>query len=113
MSDATAKPDPSPAQPPKSWVGRLSDRLKILMETYGPVAIVVYFAIFGVVFAGFMVAIHMGFEVASGAGSASALGAAYVATKLTQPVRILATLAVTPLAARIIGRRPPGSTSPN
>ena len=116
MSDAPLQSDPASTpspQKPKSWITRLSERLKLLMETYGPVAIVVYFAIFGLVFVGAIIAIHMGFQVSSGAGSAGALGAAYVATKLTQPVRILATLALTPLAARLVGRRPPRPTSPN
>ena len=35
---------------------------------------------------------------------AGVLGAAYVATKATQPLRILATLALTPLIARLVRR---------
>jgi len=58
-----------------------------MFEQYGPVAIVTYLAIFALVFAGFAVAISMGVPVDSAGGTAGILGAAYVATKLTQPLR--------------------------
>ena len=80
----------------------LSERMKGALAEYGSVALVVYLVLFGSVLAGFSVAI-------SAAGGVGTLAAAYIATKLTQPLRILATLAITPLVAvglkRLQGKR--------
>ena len=95
----TPKPD-SPAPKPK-----LGARLKELFDKYGQLALVIYFIIFGLVFGGFLVAISAGFHVSSAAAGAGLVGTAWVATKLTQPFRILATLALVPLVARL--RRKP------
>jgi hypothetical protein len=75
------------------------ERLKALLAEYGRIAIYTYFAIFLLVFAGFAIAIAAGVPVESAAGKAGVFGAAYLATKLTQPLRILGTLALTPLVA--------------
>lgn len=82
----------------------LSERLKQHLAEFGRLAVVVYIAIFVVVLAGFAVAIQTGFQVEGAAEGATLFGAAWVATKLTQPVRILATLAVTPLVAAVVRR---------
>ena len=85
-------------------------RLEALLEEYGKVALFTYFAIFVLVFAGFAIAISLGVQVESASGTAGTLGAAYVATKLTQPIRIIATVALTPVLARLVklvGRKPP------
>lgn len=96
------------------------ERIKALLAEYGRVALATYFGLFALVFTGFGVAIALGMHVASGAGGAGVLGAAYVATKLTQPLRIAATIAMTPLVARVAERfrkprtegfEPPGSHS--
>ena len=71
-----------------------------LLAEYGSVAVVVYFAIFFAVLFGFWAAIRFGWRPSSAAGSVGAWTAAYIATKLTQPIRIAATLALTPLAAK-------------
>jgi hypothetical protein len=68
----------------------------------------VYFIIFGLVLVGFATAIKLGARVESAAGTAGTWGAAYIATKLTQPLRILATLVITPIVVRIV-RRTKGS----
>jgi hypothetical protein len=81
-------------------------RLKDLMETHGPVALVVYLAIFFSVWAGFAAAIRAGIDVPSTGGQAGVWLGAYVATKLTQPLRIGATLVITPLVARWLRLRP-------
>lgn len=75
-----------------------------LLTEYGAVAVVVYFAIFFAVLAGFWLAIHFGWRTHSAAGTAGTLAAAYVATKLTQPLRIAATLVLTPAVARFYER---------
>jgi hypothetical protein len=80
------------------------ERLKRLLAEYGRVAIWTYFALFVLVLAGFALAIAWGVQVESGKGGAGVLGAAYVATKLSQPLRIAATLALTPIVARLLKR---------
>lgn len=80
------------------------------MVQYGKVAVFTYFAIFAAVFLGFAVAINLGAQVESAAGQAGTLGGAYLATKLTQPLRILATLVLTPIIGKLVekfGPRPP------
>lgn len=78
------------------------------MAEYGAVAIATYLVIFVMVWSGFAVAIGLGFQVESAGGSAGVIGAAYVATKLTQPFRIAGALALTPLVAKLLRRvRPP------
>ena len=67
-------------------------------------AIATYFAIFWLVFGGFAVAIATGVTVDSNAATAGTIGAAWVATKFTQPLRILATLVLTPLVGRLVTR---------
>lgn len=76
------------------------ERLKALLAEYGRTAIVVYLVLFVVVLAGFMVAIGAaGYAPEGAASGAGLIGAAWLATKLTQPLRILATLALTPLVS--------------
>lgn len=90
----------------------MKDRLEALLARYGKVALVIYFGIFGLVLAGFAIAIRAGVQVESAAGEAGTLGAAWVATKLTQPLRILATLVLTPIVAKVIDkfRKAPSDT---
>ena len=81
-----------------------------LLAEYGTVAVIVYFVIFFAVLGGFWLAIRFGWQPSSAAGSVGSFAAAYIATKLTQPLRIGATLVITPFIAklheRIRGRRP-------
>ena len=76
---------------------------KIFVE-YGAIAVVVYFAIFFLVIFAFWAAIRFGWQPSSVAGTVGIWTAAYIATKITQPLRIIATLAVTPLVAKIYER---------
>jgi hypothetical protein len=82
---------------------------KDLLAEYGAVALVVYLSIFAAVLTGFWLAIRLGWQADSTAGSVGTLAAAYVATKVTQPLRIGATLVLTPLLARLYERVRPGS----
>jgi hypothetical protein len=90
--------------------GSVKQRLKDLLAEYGKIALVVYLAIFVLTLSGFAIAIGAGFDVDSAAGSTGVIGAAWVATKLTQPLRIGATLVATPVVAgtwhRLRGRKP-------
>ena len=95
MSGTVTAPKPA-AKPP------LKERIQQLMVEYGALAVWVYFIIFAVVITGFWLAIKLGIKTDSAAGTAGTLGAAWVATKLTQPVRIVATLALTPAAMRLL-----------
>ncbi len=87
------------------------ERLKALLAEYGMVALWTYLVLFGLVLCGFAVAIAAGVKVESAQGHAGVLAGAWVATKLTQPLRILATLALTPIVARIAERLRGRSTS--
>ena len=92
---------PTPTKKPT-----LTERWKALLPEYGKIALTTYFSIFFLVLAGFTIAIRLGFrpEEGSASGWAGTLAGAYAATKLTQPLRILATLALTPVIARIVRR---------
>ena len=87
------------SKPPKP---ALSQRLKDLSVEYGSLAFWVYFAIFAVVLLGFVMAMQLGFHSTTATGKMGVWGAAYVATKLTQPFRIVATLALTPLVMKFV-----------
>ena len=75
-----------------------------LLTEYGTVAVVIYFAIFFAVLFGFWAAIRLGWRPSSAGGNVGAFTAAYIATKLTQPLRIGATVVLTPVVARLYER---------
>ena len=79
------------------------EKLKLLLEEYGRIVLWVYLVIWLVVLAGFAFAISAGFNVKSVSTSGlGVLGAAWLATKLTQPLRIAGTLALTPVVATVL-----------
>lgn len=78
--------------------------VKQLLNEYGTVAVVVYFAIFFAVLFGSWAAIRLGWSPESAAGATGTFLAAYIFTKLTQPVRIAATLLLTPFVAKLYER---------
>ena len=86
-----------------------------LLAEYGVVAVVVYFTIFFATWVGAWAAIQQGVDLAalakrvglSGNRIVANLGAwtaAYIFTKILQPVRIGVTLLLTPLLARLYER---------
>jgi hypothetical protein len=79
-------------------------KLKLLLEEYGRIAIWVYLVIWLSVLAGFAIAISAGFNVKDGPAGMGVLGAAWVATKLTQPLRIGATLVLTPVVSAVLNK---------
>jgi hypothetical protein len=85
--------------------------LKSIAVEYGSTAVLVYLAIFVLVLVGFWAAIRFGWSASSTAANVGAWTAAYIATKVTQPLRIVATVAVTPLVARLFSRT--GSAPPS
>jgi hypothetical protein len=75
--------------------------LRRVLAQYGTIAVVVYLALHMIVLFGFYLAIKMGWTPAGLAGEAGIWTVAYLLTKLTQPIRLAATLVVTPLIARL------------
>ena len=82
----------------------MKDKLKNLLAEYGQIALGVYFVLFALTMAGFIIAFKAGFEPDSSAGTAGTIGAAWLATKATQLLRIAATLALTPVVASVARR---------
>jgi len=78
----------------------LKSKIKGLIEEYGPIALVVYLTIFGLTVLIFFVTISAGWETESGEGFTAKLFAVWAATKLTQPIRIAATFAITPIVSK-------------
>ena len=87
------------------WWKTLKSRWKEMVAEYGSVALGVWFTIFGLVFAGFVVAIELGFQPEGVAAESGKWGMAYVATQLTKPFRIAAVLFLTPIVARVLRTR--------
>lgn len=90
--------------------------LKQILAEYGAIAVVIYLAIFGLVLGGAWLAIRIGWTPTGVAGNAGVFTAAYLFTKVTQPLRIGATVVLTPVAGRlwhraIARRRPPTEVS--
>ena len=88
----------------KAAYGRLKARFKVLMDTYGKLAFITYLTIFFGTWAAFVGAIKAGFEIDGGAESTGTFVVAYAATKALQPVRIGATLVLTPVIYRLLNR---------
>lgn len=86
---------------------KLSDliiRFRDLVLEYGVIALIVHYIIFGAVIVGFWAAIRAGWQPTSATANVGTWTAAYVATKVTQPLRIVATIAVTPIIAKLYER---------
>lgn len=86
---------------------RLKDllvRFRHLVVEYGAIAIMVHYVIFAIVIVSFWAAIRLGWRPADTLANVGAWTAAYVAAKITQPARIVVTIAVTPFVARVYER---------
>jgi len=81
------------------------EKFKKLLEVYGRLALVVYFGIFLATLVGFAIAISFGLELESAKGGAGLLMASWLATKLTQPLRIAGTLVLTPIVASMMNKK--------
>ena len=91
------------------WAG-LKSRYADLIAEYGYAAFGVWFGIFFLTWAGFYVAITSGVDPDGMASQAGTIGGAYVATQATKPLRLVATIGLTPVAVRLWHRiRPPAS----
>lgn len=90
---------------PTSWWAAQKDRWQALLVEYGNLAVGVYLALFVATLLGFWLAIGAGVEVGGTTAELGRVGAAYAATKLSQPLRIAATAVLTPLLAAWRRRR--------
>lgn len=79
-------------------------RLQKLLAEYGKVALYTYLSLSLLAIAGFSIAIGLGFGAESATGVIGTIGAGWLAAKATMPLRILATLALTPLVASLVRR---------
>lgn len=82
--------------------------LKQIFAEYGAIAVAIYLTLFSVVLVGAYFAIRLGWSPESVSGNAGAWTAAYVITKITQPLRIPATVVLTGVVGRLWrrGRKP-------
>ena len=87
-----------------------------VLAEYGVVALVLHYVIFGLVLGGAWLAMRAGWQPSSRIAGVGTWAAAYLVTKITQPVRIILTVALTPFVARgyerVTGRRPRGLGEP-
>lgn len=79
-------------------------RLQKLLAEYGRVALYTYLTLSILAIVGFSIAIAAGVEPSSATGILGVIGAGWLAAKATMPLRILATLALTPLIATLVRR---------
>lgn len=87
-------------------------KFRNLLVEYGVTALVVHYVIFALVIVGFWTAIRLGWRSGGSAATVGTWTAAYVMTKVVQPLRIVATLAVTPFVAKVFERVTGRSTRP-
>ena len=79
--------------------------LKNVFAEYGAIAVVVYLTLFTAVLVGSYFAIRLGWTPGGVAGQAGAWTAAYLVTKIAQPLRIAATVLITTFVGRLWDNR--------
>jgi len=94
--------EPTVATPPGKRT--LKQRLTAHFNEYGQIAIVTYFTLSILTIIGFAIAIGIGTSPESTAGVFGVIAAGWVAAKATLPIRILITLAITPVVALVVDR---------
>ncbi len=82
----------------------LKERLKATIKDYPQVAIFTYLALSAIAIIGFSIAIGVGVEPSTATGVLGVIGAGWLAAKVTVPLRILITLAITPPLAALFRR---------
>jgi hypothetical protein len=107
MSEAKIEPTAEPKVAPKKT---LKERLAGHFAEYGKIAIFTYLAISLCTIIGFSIAIGIGVSPSDATGVLGVIGAGWLAAKATVPLRILGTLALTPVVAAVVRRRKPVKT---
>ena len=103
MSDEKKAVPTADSTEKKTGKPTLKQRLEEHLAEYGPIALVIYLSISALTIAGFYIAIKTGFHSGeSSSGTAGTLLAAWLAAKLTLPLRIGATFVLTPIGAAIM-----------
>jgi len=107
--------EPAADAPPAAPVKRtLKQRLQAHMGEYGKIALYTYLVLSLSAIIGFSIAIGMGVSPSSASGVLGVIGAGWVAAKATMPLRILATLGLTPLVAAVVRKYwPPKPAKPD
>ena len=82
--------------------------LKEILTEYGAIAVAVYLALFAIVLIGAWAGIRLGWAPGGVMGNAGAWTAAYIVTKITQPLRIAATVIITTFIGKLWKREKPG-----
>lgn len=77
---------------------------KRVVAEYGLVALVIHYVVFAIVIVCAYLAMTAGWEPSGKIAGVGTWAAAYVVAKITQPVRIIITVALAPLAARLYSR---------
>jgi hypothetical protein len=90
----------------------VQERLKHLLEEYGPVAFGVWAVIALLVFGGAALALHLGMDIQSTRGSVGTFAGAYIVYQVTKPLRLAGVVVLTPLVARLLRRTPRGDAKP-
>jgi hypothetical protein len=120
MTEMSDTPPDAPAADPSAPTGpaeaprkpSLKERLTRTFEDYGKIAIYTYFTLSILTIIGFSIAIGMGFEPSDATGFLGVIFAGWVAAKATLPIRILITLAITPVVASVVNRLRPKRPEP-
>ena len=95
--------------PGMEWWNRNKSRFEALQREYGKVALGTYLVLWAAVLIASGVAIKLGYEFDGMSETGGILLGSWVAAKVTQPFRIAATVALTPLVAKVLRRAPAGS----
>ncbi len=75
--------------------------LREILTEYGAIAVGVYLVLFSVVLVGAWAGIRLGWAPGGVMGNAGAWTAAYIVTKITQPLRIAATVVITTFIGKL------------
>ncbi len=100
----------APATPPPK--PSLKERLKTIVKDYPKIAIITYLSLSAIAIAGFSIAIGIGAEPSTATGVLGVIGAGWLAAKVTVPLRILATLGLTPPIAALLQKFRPRKPEP-
>jgi hypothetical protein len=85
----------------------LKERLSAHFAEYGKIALYTYLTLSLLAIAGFSIAFGAGVAPSSATGVLGTIGAGWLAAKATMPLRILATLGLTPLVAMLLRKKRP------
>lgn len=91
----------------------LKERLAKQFADYPRIALITYLVMSVATIIGFSIAIGLGVGPSTATGILGVIGAGWLAAKATMPLRILATLALTPLVAAVVKRIGRGRRGPD